>query len=609
MRVGILNIILISILFLTNVKGQISPGDLTSAHAELEGIRNCTQCHDLGHKVTNTKCLACHEEIQDLTDQNRGFHASIEVKDKDCVECHSEHHGRKFDMSRFDEDNFDHNLTSYELTGEHLKIDCRECHIPEFIADADIKKRDGTFLGLEHDCISCHEDVHLNTLSTQDCASCHDTEAFAPAPYFDHDDTEYPLTGKHIDVECIECHQKETRKGKEFQVFTGLEFANCISCHDDVHENNLGTNCKQCHSTESFTSLRRIRRFDHNTTNFPLKGAHNQTDCFECHSQNESLVDVFQDRMGIKTNDCIECHEDVHDNKFGQNCAECHNEKAWVDVSMDFFDHDNTDYPLEGLHKDVDCKECHTTSLTDPLAHSQCVDCHEDYHEGQFTVAATGFTPDCAECHTVDGFEGSLFTIENHQETSFPLEGAHIATPCFACHLPDDKWEFRNIGERCVDCHEDVHEGYIAAEFYPNQECTTCHTSDNWTDNLFDHGVTEFALEGAHAEVACMECHTADVANGENQWAGFVDTPMECASCHENVHDTQFEVEGVTDCARCHGVNNWEMDDFNHDNTAFPLEGKHVEVACDQCHKPIEANGEIITQYKFKSFECVVCHL
>ncbi len=608
MKKGILNIILLSILFLTNASGQISPGDLTTAHADLEGIRNCTQCHDLGNKVTNTKCLACHEEIQDLTDQNRGFHASKEVKGKDCATCHSEHHGRKFDMSRFDEDNFDHDLTSYELTGGHLKIDCRECHIPEFIADADIKKREDTFLGLEHDCISCHEDVHQNTLSTQDCASCHDTEAFAPATFFDHDDTEYPLTGKHVDVECIECHQKETRNGKEFQVFTGLEFNNCISCHDDVHENNLGTNCKQCHSTESFTSLRRIRRFDHNTTNFPLKGAHQQTDCFECHSQNESLVDMFQDRMGIQTNDCVECHEDVHDNKFGTNCIECHNEQAWVSVDLDVFDHNRTDYPLEGIHREVDCKECHTTNLTDPLAHSQCVDCHEDYHEGQFMVAATGFTPDCAECHTVDGFEGSLFTIENHQETKFPLEGAHIATPCFACHLPDDKWEFRNIGERCVDCHEDVHEGFIAAEFYPNQECTTCHTNDNWTDNLFDHTLTEFALEGAHAEVACLECHTADVANGENQWAGFVETPMECASCHENVHGTQFEVAGITDCARCHGVNNWGMDDFNHDNTAFPLEGKHVEVACESCHKPIDVNGETITQYKFPSFECIVCH-
>jgi len=55
-------------------------------------------------------------------------------------------------------------------------------------------------------------------------------------------------------------------------------------------------------------------------------------------------------------------------------------------------------------------------------------------------------------------------------------------------------------------------------------------------------------------------------------------------------------------------VINWDMDDFNHDNTAFPLEGKHREVACEDCHKPTEVNGERITQYKFPSFDCIVCH-
>jgi len=41
----------ISLFLWTNLTGQISPGDLTTAHAELEGIRNCTQCHDLGGHI------------------------------------------------------------------------------------------------------------------------------------------------------------------------------------------------------------------------------------------------------------------------------------------------------------------------------------------------------------------------------------------------------------------------------------------------------------------------------------------------------------------------------------------------------------------------------
>lgn len=601
-------ILLFSLGFVLQLSAQLSPGDLTQAHADLEGIRNCTQCHTLGNKVENSKCLECHDEIQSLLDQQKGFHNSKEVKGKDCSSCHSEHHGRKFDMMRFDQDHFDHDLTGYELTGAHHRIDCRDCHIPDFIEDRDLRKRKNTFLGLDQDCVSCHEDVHQNTLSTNDCASCHSTEQFAPADFFNHDDTEYPLEGKHVDVDCIECHQKEIRNGQEFQKFTGIEFANCISCHEDVHDNNLGTNCKQCHSESSFTSRRKIRRFNHNRTNFPLKGAHQKTACKECHNMDAPLNRIFQDQLGLATHDCVACHEDVHDDRFGQNCAECHNEKSFFSVDTDGFDHNKTDFALVGKHRAVDCRECHTESLTTPLAHHECAACHTDYHEGEFAV--NGASPDCAECHTEDGFAGSLYTIEQHNQTKFPLEGGHLATPCFACHLSetDDKWTFRNIGEGCVDCHEDVHEGYIAAAFYPEQNCEACHVVDHWEENHFDHNLTGFELLGKHASATCMDCHTAKDPT-ENRYAAFANPPQECAECHENVHDDQFAENGTTDCARCHSFNDWTMDDFDHDNTAFPLDGAHASVACEGCHKPMETeHGETIIQYKFNSFKCVDCH-
>ena len=90
---------------------------------------------------------------------------------------------------------------------------------------------------------------------------------------------------------------------------------------------------------------------------------------------------------------------------------------------------------------------------------------------------------------------------------------------------------------------------------------------------------------------------------------GFVDTPNECATCHENVHEDQFVQNGITDCARCHGFEGWGVEDFNHDNTAFKLEGAHTNVACEACHKPYEAeDGQVIVQYKFNSFQCIDCH-
>lgn len=605
MRIGILYIILImTICSPHKLHAQLSPGDLTFSHASLEGISNCTQCHTLGKKVSNDKCLVCHEEIKSRIDQGAGYHASNEVSGKDCATCHSEHHGRRFDMVRFDEVNFNHNLTGYRLTGAHQKIDCRQCHLPDFIDEPDLKKREETYLGLDQKCAACHEDYHQNTLSNN-CATCHTTTAFTPAGNFNHDQTDFALLGKHKEVECIECHQMESRNDASFQVFAGVAFANCNSCHDDVHQNNLGTNCKQCHTEQSFASTNQIRRFNHSQTNFPLKGAHQRINCADCHSLTATPATIFQDKLGIEPNNCIACHDDVHHNKFGNTCVDCHNENSFQEISMADFNHNLTDFSLQGKHQGVDCRQCHTESFITPLSHNECAACHVDYHEGEFISSSPH--RDCAQCHTEDGFEITLYTLEDHNNSNFRLEGAHLATPCFACHLAEEKWTFKDIGTNCVDCHEDIHAGFISEKYYPNQSCESCHITESWVENHFDHNLTAFELLGVHAEQSCMACHGVDESH-PNPYEGFVALSMVCTACHDNVHDQQFAQNGITDCTRCHSFENWEITGFNHDNTAFKLVGKHAEIACEACHKPIEENGEIFTKYKFESFECVVCH-
>ncbi|MBP7450853.1 MAG: hypothetical protein KA817_12525, partial [Flavobacteriales bacterium] len=205
-------------LLMLAVRAQLSPGDLTTAHAELEGMSNCTKCHDLGNKVTNTKCLDCHKEIKALITAQRGYHAGKNVKGKDCFSCHSEHHGRKFEMVRFDEKAFDHALTGYALEGAHKPIDCRKCHMPENIADKDLRSRKGTFLGMEQPCLSCHDDFHQGTMA-KDCKQCHGMDAFKPTKNFDHNKTEFKLRGEHIAVDCKQCHKPTMKNGKEFTDF------------------------------------------------------------------------------------------------------------------------------------------------------------------------------------------------------------------------------------------------------------------------------------------------------------------------------------------------------------------------------------------------------
>ncbi|MFY0598869.1 MAG: cytochrome c family protein [Cyclobacteriaceae bacterium] len=514
-------------------EAQISPGPLSDAHAEFEGISNCTLCHDLGKQVSSAKCLECHEDIQSLIDEERGFHSSSEVVSKECFECHGEHHGKKFDSKRFDQDSFDHDLTTYILEGQHDVIDCRECHSPEYIEDIEIAKRDDTFLGLSHECIACHEDYHQGTLTNnEDCASCHNIESFRPAPFFDHDETNYPLEGQHVEVDCKECHPITTRNSTEFQEFTGLPFNDCVACHEDPHESQLPGDCKQCHSVEGFEVFlgQTEPRFDHNQTKFEIRGSHTEVACFECHTPDLEARIILQDQNGIGQNDCVSCHEDVHEGKFGQDCAQCHNETSWLSIeSLDNFDHDLTDYPLEGKHVEVDCKECHTGNYTEALAHDRCMDCHDDFHEGVFV--ADNPSSDCIECHALTaGFEETTFTIERHEETVFPLEGGHLATPCFACHVDEsEEWVFRDLGSDCAHCHEDIHMGQF--EESGSTDCTSCHNSETWFPTLFDHDETEFALEGRHAEIECAACHQPEVRDGSD----FVDYQIEkfeCVDCH-----------------------------------------------------------------------------
>ncbi len=596
------------LMFVTVGNSQISPGDLSHVHADLEGMSNCTLCHDLGEKVSNKKCLDCHDEIQSLLDRNSGYHANSEVANKDCFECHSDHHGRKFDMVRFDEDNFDHDLTTYTLEGNHEIVDCRKCHVADNIQDKEIKKRKNTFLGLEKECLSCHDDYHQETLSSNECLSCHDMEAFKPASEFDHDQSDYNLIGEHSTVDCKECHRIYNKNGKEFQEFSNILFDDCKSCHDDVHNQQIKGDCKSCHTEESFSVFNGRGRFDHNYTDFILKGSHRKADCFSCHDKTSDPNLVFQDNMEFSENNCVECHTDEHQGKYGNECSKCHSEGSFLSLnSMDFFDHSIADYNLEGMHLQVDCKQCHKERFSKTIDHSACSKCHEDYHKGEFEK--NGDIPDCGACHTLEsGFDFSLYTLEQHQTTVFPLEGAHVATPCFACHISEDRWTFKDLGSECIDCHQDSHQGSISEKYYPDASCKNCHTNDNWSTVIFDHNLTDWPLEGKHIEVDCRECHFEVSENNTILTQIFSSLDSKCVSCHKNIHDDLFSIKGETDCKRCHVTDSWFPEKFNHNNTSFPLDGRHAEIKCSECHTSSIVNGKTKINYKIGKFECIDCH-
>lgn len=604
--IDILIVIVICIGLAEVVYGQISPGDLTNAHSHLEGISNCTQCHTLGDKVSNSKCLDCHKFLKRRMDAELGYHSSPQIKGQDCFKCHSEHHGRTFEMIRFDQDNFNHALTGYKLEGAHVKVDCRSCHQPDNIIDYEIREIANTYLGLTSECLLCHDDYHQNTLSAK-CTNCHTYDAFSPASKFDHDtDTRFKIVGKHINLECAQCHHQNDGMDTTSGIFEGVAFEDCNSCHEDVHQSRFGNKCKVCHNEFGFEVFTGGDGFNHGITDFPLLGAHARVDCRSCHEIEGDFQSVFRDYKLQNVSDCKTCHTDVHEGKFGATCVDCHNLNSWkIGESVEGFNHDMTDFHLKGQHQFVDCRACHIEDLTSPLEFERCMDCHADYHDGR--LVSNVEVVDCKKCHSVEGFEKHTYTIEDHATSSFPLTGAHLATPCFACHQSDGLfWEFDALGQDCIDCHDNIHLGFLKEPYLIGDQCTSCHTTESWKEIDFDHSTTDFALEGRHLQVQCSECHMVEGDVNNQLFEGLA---KECYLCHQDVHQGQFQVEGVTQCFRCHSLEQWRPSIFNHDSTRFPLQGAHLKVNCQECHQPQVVKGILYIDYTIEKFECVDCHL
>ena len=170
---------------------------------------------------------------------------------------------------------------------------------------------------------------------------------------------------------------------------------------------------------------------------------------------------------------------------------------------------------------------------------------------------------------------------------SFELQGAHLAVACFECHKKQDKWSFRNIGKRCVDCHKDIHKSTHFPEVLSRRELQNLPCGKQMEPNKFRPFENQiFSLTGIHSKTNCRACHFKQDKPGTMNSKSSAGLPKTCISCHNDNHNKQFEKNGITDCSECHGTENWKASKFNHDKTAFKLDGKHQNVACAKCHKP-----------------------
>jgi hypothetical protein len=271
---------------------------LTGMHATIQ----CSQCHANGRFAgTPTDCASCHlTDYQKTTNPN---HAQAGFP-TDCSICHS--------TTNWLGAVFDHSKTLFPLTGFHATVSCAQCH------------SSGVYKGLSTACASCHlKDFNATTNPNhtqagfpQQCEVCHNTTAWIPAS-FDHNKTNFPLTGAHTTVACANCHVG----GKYLGTPT-----DCYSCHKAVYQSTTNPNhiaagfpttCQTCHNTTAWTGA----TFNH--TWFPMNHGSARV-CADCHT-NPSNYTVFT---------CTNCHGKTQTDRNhsgvrnyvynSANCYSCH---------------------------------------------------------------------------------------------------------------------------------------------------------------------------------------------------------------------------------------------------------------------------------------------
>ena len=496
-------------------------------------------------------------------------------------------------------------LTCHTWGSKDLSPRCLECHTP--IRDRIVATKGFHGQLTEKDCASCHSD-HLGREFIM-------IEWESSQEQFDHSKAGFEIKGKHQELECEDCHKQSLIIAEDIleyasitksrdvlnSTFLGLGIE-CSNCHEDVHLNEFKDQaCQECHTEENWLDIRET--FDHNQrTEFPLRGAHGNLECEKCHKNQQEPVGKYQSQQfsNLSFELCTDCHEDEHKNSFGNNCLKCHSVTTFkIKDKSGVINHNETRYPLVGEHSKVECETCHTSEDRFVLETSfdQCMDCHPDYHKSTFRESKRNLS--CDQCHSIQGFFPPLFGMNEHAKTRFPLQGAHLAQPCIFCHKKADQAVYQWEPLNCESCHTTVHGDQFQRYRVNLNFCENCHGSSAWTDLTFDHQATFFPLTGKHLELDCNACHTSenDITQYENQ-------DYDCSACHRDVH-AQLFVDSA--CENCHTTSVWTITQFDHaSKTQFPLDGKHDQLTCGQCHKFESALNTI--RFKPIAHECQDCH-
>jgi hypothetical protein len=342
--------------------------------------------HQENYDATPMLCSECHQsaDFSDMTNQT-------------CIDCHGDHdpdfilthhqdYGPNCLQCHDGSDrmlNFDHNQTSFSLSGRHEQILCTDCHVNTQINDT------------PSECKDCHGEPSIHQgLFDQACEGCHSASSWTEAkldnqPFTHFESAGFSLTLHQRDyadqtITCLTCHPENLQT---------TDLKQCIECHEQHdktfmsdHQQQFGSDCMVCHD-----GIDRLSNYEH-VNFFPLDGKHASSECTDCHTDNTYRGTASE---------CWQCHQepDIHAGVFGDSCDDCHTAEAWSPATL--LKHEfPLNHGLDDQSLQLQCDGCHTTNYIDYT----CYNCHEHQpDEMTKTHLSQGISeqdiPQCVNCH------------------------------------------------------------------------------------------------------------------------------------------------------------------------------------------------------------------
>ena len=276
------------------------------------------------------------------------------------------------------------------------------------------------------------------------------------------------------------------------------------------------------------------------------------------------------------------------------------------------FNHDQTTFPLRGLHSNTACESCHINGVFKGTPNT-CEGCHSRGGASTAKLKPSTHIPtteSCSSCHISQGWIPATFRhLSNSLSCQVCHDGVkatgkpstHISTTqsCGTCHStgawrPAAYYDHNGVVPgTCKDCHNGSRATGQPSNHRTILSCDSCHNTAAWLPGKsYNHSSSLTGCANCHnnsfvsgkpnghmiTSEACESCHTAATFPS---WlpVNFSHTGItnSCARCHQKptVHPVTNPIN--KDCSDCHGsTTSWVLSLSGH----RALEGK----TCIQCH-------------------------